>query len=298
LVNRAIKVIFLLDILLVTLSTILLMSFEQDNFDVLWYVGFRLPGHTPQHLVGRLPNGVEWKTNKTSFIEGWLTFIVLYNNFVPISMYVTMEMITYIHIHMVNEDLELYHAESDTPAKARSNNVTDLGQIEYVFSDKTGTLTQNVMKFKRCSVDGLVYGAPVLDTPGNRNLKYVGLGSVPDAATQSQNLDFFLKILALCHTVVVERDQSASSSSAPAPPPAPPSPPPVAVVAELSPGQGRKSISGSPKQPQGAGSKPTGAGAIVAAALPPMDYQVRRTRRTGAGLSLGGMWLGDDRDCP
>lgn len=47
----------------------------------------------------------------------------------------------------------------DTPAQARSSNMgADLGQVEYVFSDKTGTLTQNLMKFKRCSVAGTIYG--------------------------------------------------------------------------------------------------------------------------------------------
>lgn len=120
---------------------------------------------------------------------------------------VTLEMVTYVHIFLVNEDQDLYYAPLDMPAKARSSVVTDLGQVDFVFTDKTGTLTQNVMKFKRSSIDGVIYGAPVLDTPGNRNVTYANMSSLPSTASTSKNADLFLTILALCHTVVVEKEQ-------------------------------------------------------------------------------------------
>lgn len=137
LVNQAIYVIFLLDVILVTISTFLLLAFEKDNFSNLTYLGYYEPGVTPNSLINAFP-GMQWRATKTNFLEGWLTFIVLYNNFIPISMYVTLEVMTYIHIFFINEDLDMYHEETDTPAKARSNIVTDLGQIQFVFSDKTG----------------------------------------------------------------------------------------------------------------------------------------------------------------
>lgn len=68
---------------------------------------------------------------------------------------------TYVIIQasFMDQDLDMYHEPTDTPSRVRTMNLNeDLGQITHVFSDKTGTLTQNVMDFRKCTVGGKAYG--------------------------------------------------------------------------------------------------------------------------------------------
>lgn len=100
--------------------------------------------------------------NATPSYRGFLNFwgyIIVLNTMVPISLYVSVEVIRLGQSHFINWDLQMYYAEKDTPAKARTTTLNEqLGQIHYIFSDKTGTLTQNIMTFKKCCINGTIYG--------------------------------------------------------------------------------------------------------------------------------------------
>ncbi|ORY01483.1 phospholipid-translocating P-type ATPase [Basidiobolus meristosporus CBS 931.73] len=135
LINKAVISVFIALIALSLTSTVLGAVWERGSIH-RWY------------LTGP----------KRDLARSFFSFIILLNTLIPISLYVTMEIVKLVQAYFINNDLEMYYAETDTPAEARTCTINEeLGQISYIFSDKTGTLTDNVMLFRKYSVGGMAY---------------------------------------------------------------------------------------------------------------------------------------------
>ncbi|GJP57010.1 hypothetical protein CLOM_g16051 [Closterium sp. NIES-68] len=176
----------------------------------------------------------------------FFTCLVLYGYFVPISLYVTLEIVKLLQAVTISFDLHMYYEEKDIPAIARTSNINEeLGMVRTVLSDKTGTLTRNQMEFFKCSIAGVPYGMGVTEVekaaaqragrpppeedeedeqvylperplekgfnmrdPRLDGMKWVEQPSADDIRR-------FLEVLSVCHTVVVDTapvERAASSN--------------------------------------------------------------------------------------
>ncbi|KAG2181772.1 hypothetical protein INT44_008587 [Umbelopsis vinacea] len=135
-INRAIIAMFVFLVALSALFSALSITWNKRNLAGAWYL----------HESHQDETGTVFQ------------FIILFNTLIPISLYVTMEIVKLLQALYISWDRDMYHAETDTPAQAQTCTINeDLGQISFVFSDKTGTLTDNVMEFRKCSVGGFSY---------------------------------------------------------------------------------------------------------------------------------------------
>ena len=101
-------------------------------------------------------------------------------------------------------NLRMYDSKTCQGAKVNSTDLNeDLGQVEYLFSDKTGTLTENEMTFKHFALDEFVYTLSekeiyVLDK--NEDINKV---TIPEDVNNEKFKRFF-EILTLCHNVQLD----------------------------------------------------------------------------------------------
>eukprot|EP01012_Entosiphon_sulcatum_P006218 TRINITY_DN1291_c0_g1_i1.p1 TRINITY_DN1291_c0_g1~~TRINITY_DN1291_c0_g1_i1.p1 ORF type:complete len:1838 (+),score=333.22 TRINITY_DN1291_c0_g1_i1:867-6380(+) len=217
-VNRQLRWVLCLLLGLCLFCAILLGTW-QDRNESAWYVsrGLGSPG--------------------VSGVVGFFTFLILFNNLIPISLYVSMELVKFFQGILLELDLKMYDAVREIPAVARTTSLNEeLGQIDIVFSDKTGTLTCNQMQFVMFSAGGIKYGDSPSDSPifglhpkviSSRGYSIVGIESrfsdrrINDAAWQTEPShreieDLFLAMV-LCNAVIPEHDESSVSYSSESP---------------------------------------------------------------------------------
>nr|XP_049697066.1 probable phospholipid-transporting ATPase IA isoform X5 [Helicoverpa armigera] len=170
---------------------LLTLSLLSAGFNELW-----MRAHSDWYI------GLEEAQN-ANFGFNFLTFLILYNNLIPISLQVTAEIVRFFQAKFIAMDVEMYHVATDTPAMARTSNLNEeLGMVKYVFSDKTGTLTCNVMEFRKCTIGEIIYSAPGPNEKLEDTLLYQNLQrNHPTAGVIRE----FLTMLAVCHTVIPER---------------------------------------------------------------------------------------------
>ncbi|CAJ1944306.1 unnamed protein product [Sphenostylis stenocarpa] len=176
----------------------------------------------------------------------FLTALMLYSYLIPISLYVSIEIVKVLQSIFINQDEKMYYEETDKPARARTSNLNEeLGQVDTILSDKTGTLTCNSMEFIKCSIAGVAYGRVATEVERalsrrhesdsgqelkeNKNIAKVGESkssikgfNFKDERIMNGNwmkepnanvIQNFLRLLAVCHTAIPEVDEGTGKVS-------------------------------------------------------------------------------------
>ncbi|XP_078787463.1 phospholipid-transporting ATPase IH isoform X11 [Oryzias latipes] len=179
------------------INTVLKYIWQADpNKDEPWY-NERTEAQRQRHILIR------------AFTD-FLAFMVLFNYIIPVSMYVTVEMQKFLGSYFIMWDDDMYDEELGEGAVVNTSDLNEeLGQVEYVFTDKTGTLTENNMEFIECCVDGHVYVPDAICNgqvlSGAAAMDMIDTSPGPGGREREE---LFFRALCLCHTVQVKEEET------------------------------------------------------------------------------------------
>jgi len=165
---------------------------------------------------------------------GFWTFIIILQIIIPLSLYVTIELTKLSQVYLIHNDPLMYDPVHEKRVECRALNIPEeLGQVEFMFCDKTGTLTENKMVFKRCTIAGQDYNHNSFSQansaraiiPVNPKLaEHMNAMDIQllvegkDAKTKLSPMamcmqEFFL-LLAVCNTVIVAKHEHRDTMNA------------------------------------------------------------------------------------
>ncbi|KAF8005066.1 hypothetical protein HF325_000523 [Metschnikowia pulcherrima] len=159
-------------------------------------------------LAQRFPPGGTW------YID-ILRFLILFSSIIPVSLRVNLDLAKSVYASQIQKD-------NDIPATiVRTSTIPeDLGRIEYLLSDKTGTLTQNDMEMKKLHLGAVCYAGETLDIVSENVSKMFvhekGGNTMKRRDLATKVCDFAL-VLALCHNVTPSEDDGVISYQAASP---------------------------------------------------------------------------------
>lgn len=187
---------------------------------------------------------LEWNPHSGStWIIQFFYFFLLHATFIPVSLYVSMSIVRYFQSKFMNYDLDMYYETTDTPATVRTMTLNEeLGQISHIFSDKTGTLTCNIMDFRKMCIAGISYGQGITEI-GKVAWKLQGREISPEVLRADElakacsvdhvsfycskyeavmatgdveklRVEQFFRALSICHDVIIEHTENGFIPSA------------------------------------------------------------------------------------